>query len=135
MKIKVLVVDDKKVVRDCLRLLIQGEGDMEVVGEAESGRAAVELARDLYPDVVVMDISMPDLDGIEATRQILAEDPEAKVITLSMHSDPRFVAAMLDAGALAYVSKDQAFNELAFTIRKVVAGRACSNPRVSSVAE
>jgi len=123
MSIRILLADDHKIIREGLRALLDGESNMEVVAEAEDGRTAVQLTRKLSPDVVVMDISMPDLNGIEATRQILRDHPGAKVIALSMHSDRQFAARMLEAGASGYVVKDAAFEELATAIRTVVDGR------------
>lgn len=123
MKIKVLLVDDHKVFREGLRSLIEQQADLEVVGDAETGRVAVERAFQLKPDVVIMDIAMPDLNGIEATRQICARAPETKVVALSMHSDKRFVAGMLQAGALGYLLKANAFDEVVNAIRTVLAGK------------
>ena len=99
MTIKILLADDHKIVRDGLRTLIENEKDMEVVAEAEDGREAVKLTKKIIPKVVIMDITMPDLNGIDATRAILEEVPGVKVIALSMHSDRRFVSGMLEAGA------------------------------------
>jgi DNA-binding NarL/FixJ family response regulator len=104
---------------------------MQVVGEAENGRTAVELARKLLPDVVVIDISMPDLNGVEATRQLLADNPKVKVLVLSMHSDKRFVAQMLRAGALGYVLKECAFEELIRAIASVVANHFYLCPAIT----
>ena len=99
MPVRILVADDHKIVREGLIALLQKQSNMQVVGEAEDGRQAVRLAAELQPAVVIIDIGMPDLNGIEATRQIVAEDPRIKVIALSMHSDKRFVKGMLKAGA------------------------------------
>ncbi len=118
-KTKVLLADDHKIIRDGLRSLIRREKDMEVIGEAEGGRSAVRLAKELLPDVVIMDVSMPDMNGIEATRKIKAEVPGVKVVALSMHSDTRFISQMFDAGATGYLLKDCAFEELAGAIRSV----------------
>jgi len=109
--------------REGLRKLIEKQPDMEVVAEAENGRTAVQLAQKLFPEVVVMDIGMPDLNGIEATRQILANNPKVKVIALSMHSAKRFVMEMLKAGSLGYLLKDCAFEELALAIHAVIANK------------
>jgi two-component system, NarL family, response regulator NreC len=119
MSIRVLLVDDHRIVRDGLRILIMKQEDMEVVGEAQDGRSAIDLTIKLLPDVVIMDITMPDMNGITATRKMVAEVPGVKVIALSMHSDRRFVAGMIDAGALGYLLKDCAFEELAVAIRTV----------------
>ena len=99
MAIRILLADDHKIIRDGLRSLVEKERDMELAGEAENGRRTVSLARKLGPDVVIMDVTMPDLNGIEATRQLRRECPNVKVIALSMHSDKRFVLGMLEAGA------------------------------------
>ncbi len=133
MSVKILLADDHKIVRDGLRALIEGQPGMEVAGEAENGRAAVRLARDLSPDAVVMDVAMPDLNGIEATRQIVAEGAGARVIALSMHSDRRFVAEMLKAGASGYLLKDCAFEELTQAIQVVMGGQTYLSPGIASV--
>jgi len=118
---KIVLADDHKIMRDGLRVLLQKSIDMEVVGEAENGRQAIRLVDELHPQVVIMDISMPDLNGIEATRQILARKPSTKVIGLSMHADKRFVIGMFEAGAAAYLLKDCAFEELVQAIHAVIA--------------
>jgi len=110
--IRILLVDDHELMRQGLRSILDREEGVEVVGEAASGRAAVELARTLSPDVVVMDVAMKDLNGIEATRQIRAECPRVKVLALSSHSDSRYVSAILDAGACGYVLKANAYDDL-----------------------
>lgn len=120
MTTKIILADDHKIMRDGLRILLEKELGMQVIGEAETGHQAVRLAHELLPDVVIVDIGMPDLNGIEATRQILAKNPNVKVIGLSMHSDKRFVAGMLSAGASGYLLKDCAFEELANAIHAVV---------------
>jgi DNA-binding NarL/FixJ family response regulator len=125
MKIRVILADDHKIVRDGLRALIERGGDMEVVAEAENGRQALQLARKHRPDIVVMDISMPDLNGIDATRQILAEIKSVKVVALSMHSDWQYVDGMLRAGVSGYLLKDCAADELINCIHVVRAGRVC----------
>ena len=106
---------------------------MEVVAEANDGRSAVQLAQELQPDVVVMDVGMPGLNGIEATRQITNREPDAKVVALSMHSDRRFMGEMLKAGAKGYLLKDGAFEELATAIRSVVANKVYLSPRIADV--
>ncbi|MDD5643611.1 MAG: response regulator transcription factor, partial [Syntrophales bacterium] len=102
MAIKIILADDHKIVRQGLRNMLEQETDLEVIGEADDGRMAVRLVRELSPQVVIMDVGMPDLNGIEATRQVLAESPGVKVIGLSMHCDRRFVMNMLKAGASGY---------------------------------
>jgi len=132
MKTKVLLADDHKIFRDGLRTLIEKEG-MEVVGEAENGRKAIKLAEKLLPQVVIMDVSMPDMNGIEATRKIKAAIPDVKVIALSMHSDRRFVLGMLEAGASGYLLKDCAFGELAGAISQVATGNSYLSPKIADV--
>ena len=112
MKTRVLLVDDHGLMRQGLRAILESEEDVLVVGEAASGREAVELARSLQPDVVMMDVAMKDLNGIEATRQIRAQCPAVQVVALSGHSDPRYVAAILEAGACGYVLKADAYDDL-----------------------
>jgi len=133
MSIKVLLADDHKIVRDGLRTLLGKNAEVKVVGEAEDGRTTVQLAKKLSPDIVIMDVAMPDLNGIEATRQVVAEHPGIKVIAVSMHSDKRFVAEMLKAGASAYLSKDYAFDELEKVIRTVMANKVYLSPDISGV--
>jgi DNA-binding NarL/FixJ family response regulator len=130
MSIRVILADDHRIVREGLRSLLEKEKDIEVVGEAENGQTAVRLARRLNPDVVVMDISMPDLNGMEAAQRICAEAGRTKVIGLSMHSDRRFVTRMLKAGAAGYLLKDSAFETLAEAIRTVIAGRKYLSPSI-----
>jgi len=133
MSVKILLADDHKITRQGLRSLLEKEPDMEVVAEAEEGRTAVRLVRELLPDVVVMDVSMPDLNGMEATHQIVAEHPNVKVIALSIHSDNLFVSEMLKSGASGYLLKDCAFEELARAIHVVVDGKTYLSPAVSGV--
>jgi two-component system response regulator NreC len=113
--------------------LIEKQPDMKVVAEAENGRMAVQLAQKLLPEVVVMDIGMPDLNGIEATRQILANNPKVKVIALSMHSAKRFVVEMLKVGASGYLLKDCAFEELALAIRTAITNKVYVSPSVNGM--
>ena len=133
MKLRLLLADDHGMFREGLRALIEKQTDLEVVGEAANGREAVRLARDLKPTVVVMDVSMPDLGGVEATRRILKRSPKVKVIALSMHSDRRFVVEMLRAGAQGYLLKDCAYDELVRAIRTVAGGRVYLSPRIAGV--
>ena len=119
MTINVILADDHQIIREGLRALLEKEDDVTVVAEAADGRTTVKLCRELSPDVVIMDITMPNLNGIEATHQILAEFPNIKVIALSMHSDKRFVAEMFKAGAMGYLLKDSAFEELNCALRTV----------------
>ena len=117
MSIRILIADDHQIMRQGLKILLEKEPDMEVVAEAEDGRRTVSLVKELIPHVVVMDVKMPDLNGIEASLQILSELPEVKVVALSMYADRRFVTNMLKAGAHGYLLKDCAFEELAHAIR------------------
>ncbi len=133
MRLRLLLADDHGMFREGLRALIEKQTDLEVVGEAANGREAVRLARDLTPTVVVMDVSMPDLNGVEATRRILKRSPKAKVIALSMHSDRRFVVEMLRAGAQGYLLKNCAYEELVCAIRTVAGGRVYLSPRIAGV--
>jgi len=123
MEIRILVADKHRVVREAICSLLRNEFGMDIVGEAEDGRTAVQLARELRPDVIIMETSMPNLNGIEATRQIVHELPDVKVIALSAHSDRRSVCEMLKAGALGYLPKRCAFQELVSAIQNVVANR------------
>ncbi len=133
MTTKILIVDDHKIVRDGLRMLVEKQPGMVVAGEAENGRNAVQLALKLVPDVVIMDVTMAGLNGIEATRQIHKEQPQIKLIALSMHSDRRFVTGMLEAGASGYLLKDCAFEELASAIEGVIANRIYLSPEITDI--
>lgn len=120
MSISILLADDHKLIRDGLRSLVEKETDMEVIAEADNGRSAVRLAIELSPAVVLIDISMPDMNGIEATKQILAAIPGCKVVALSMNADKRFIMEILKAGASGYLLKNCAYEELASAIRTVI---------------
>lgn len=133
MSIRILLADDHKITRQGLRSLLDENDDMEVLAEAENGRDAIELARKLNPDVIIMDVSMPDLNGVEATRQIIQENHDVRVIALSMHSDTLFVSEMLKSGASGYLLKDCAFQELEQAIRTVTDGKAYLSPSISGV--
>lgn len=133
MSIKILLADDHKIVRDGLRSLFEKQADMEVVAEAENGRKAVQLAQRKKPDVVIMDINMPDLNGMEASRQIIAALPQVKVIALSMHSDRRFIAGMFKAGASGFLLKTCAFDELLRAIKEVVVNRTYLSSTVAEI--
>jgi two-component system response regulator NreC len=133
MTVRVLLADDHRIFRDGLRTLIDKETGMEVVAEAENGRKAVNLAEKLAPNVIVMDVTMPDMNGIEATRNIMAGLSHVKVIGLSIHSDRRFVLGMLENGASGYLLKDCAFSELAVAIRKVTTGHTYLSPSIAEV--
>lgn len=133
MSIRVLLADDHKIMRDGLRTLLEKDQEIIVVGEAEDGREAVQLAGKLSPDVIIMDVAMPDLNGIEATRRITAENPGIKLVGLSMHSDRRFISEMLKAGASGYLLKDCAFEELVTAIKSVVKDRVYLSPCIAEV--
>jgi two-component system response regulator NreC len=131
--IKIVLADDHQIVRHGLRSLLSAEPDMEVVGEADNGRAVVRLVQEQNPQVVIMDISMPDLNGIEATRQIRGEAPGIKVIALSMHSDSLFVLNMFKAGASGYLLKDCALEELVKAVRTVLNRKIYLSPGISDI--
>jgi DNA-binding NarL/FixJ family response regulator len=133
MSIKVLLADDHGIIRQGLCSLLEKQSDIDVVGEAEDGQKAVALVRELAPDIVIMDITMPNLNGVDATRQITAESPGVKVIALSIHSNKRFVADMLKAGASGYILKECLFDELIQSIRTVVGGNIYLSPRITGV--
>jgi len=133
MTIRVVLADDHQIVREGVRSLLMKEADIEVVETAQNGRDAVRLARELKPHIVIMDISMPDLNGIEATRQILGNNPGQKVIALSMHTDKRFVLDMFRAGASAYLLKDCAHEELAHAIWAVYANKVYLSTAIADI--
>jgi two-component system, NarL family, response regulator NreC len=123
MAVKVLLAEDHHIIRQGIRSLLEKEMGIRVVGEATDGRETVRLARELEPDVVVMDVSMPNLNGMEATRRICEADPDIKVIALSVHSDDQYVSGMLTAGACGYLLKDCVFDELVKAIESVSNGQ------------
>lgn len=123
MSIRILLADDHKIVREGLRGLLEKQPDMEVIAEARDGRTTLRLVEELSPNVVVMDVAMPDLNGIEATRLIVNKHPDTKVLALSMYADRRFVVGMLGAGASGYLLKDCAFEELIQAIRTITANQ------------
>jgi two-component system, NarL family, response regulator NreC len=129
----ILLVDDHKIMRQGLRSLLSGHPGMSVVAEAENGRKAVELTKETRPDVVIMDVSMPDMNGIEATHQVKMSAPGTKVIALSIHSDRRYVLQMFRAGASGYLLKDCAFEELTRAIRAVSSGQAYLSPGIAGM--
>jgi two-component system, NarL family, response regulator NreC len=131
MSVEIIIADDHKLMREGLRSLLTQNGDIIVVGQANNGREAVRLAERCHPDLVVMDVSMPDLNGIDATRQIVTRSPKTKVIALSMHSDRQFVAEMFRAGAKGYLLKDSAFEELANAILKVARNETYIAPKLT----
>ncbi len=133
-KIQILIADDHKIVRDGLKTLINKKGTaVRVVAEADNGRQAVELARQAHPDVVLMDVIMPNMNGIDATRAIVKNIPGVRVIGLSMHDEKRYVLGMFEAGASGYLLKDCSFNELHTAIRDVVGGKLYLSPQISDM--
>jgi len=133
MSIRIVLADDHAILRDSLSQAFQREGDMEIVGQASDGHFAVERARELKPDIVVMDINMPNLNGVEATREIRREAPGVKVIALSMHSAKPCVKEVYRAGASAYLVKNCGFDELARAVRTVAAGKTYVSPSISDL--
>lgn len=131
MTVRVLLVDDHRMMREGLRALLAEASDIEVVGESSDGRTALDLVRTLRPDVVVMDVGMPDLNGVEATRQIRAEHEGVRVIALSTHMDKSYVHHMLEAGACGYVLKIAAHDELLRAVRAASLGRTYLSPEIA----
>ena len=127
-RIRILLADDHTVMRRGLRLLLEQQADFQVVGEADDGRQAVEMAASLHPDIAVLDIGMPLLNGIEATRQLLAADPSLAVVVLSMHSDESYVLRALKAGAKGYLLKNSAEADLIQAVRAVAEGKSFFSP-------
>lgn len=131
MSIKILLVDDHKLMREGLRALLEAQLDMDVIAEASNGLDAIDSAVMYEPDVVIMDINMPGLNGIEATRQIYKNRPEIKILGLSVHCDQHFVMEMLQSGASGYLLKDCALDELALAIRTVISGNSYLSPAIT----
>jgi RNA polymerase sigma factor (sigma-70 family) len=132
-KIKILFADDHTLIRGGLRLIVEQQPDMTVVGEAEDGRKAVTLAASLNPDVAVLDIGMPNLNGIEAAKQITQAEPRTAVVVLSMHRDETYILRALKAGVRGYLLKDSAESDLVRAIRAVAEGKSFFSPAVSKV--
>lgn len=130
---KILIADDHGIVREGLKFLLEKQSDIQIVAEARDGSEAVKLTAELLPDVVIMDISMPNLNGIEATRLILGQNPVVRVIILSMYSDRRFVTKALKAGALGYVLKSYLFDELLKAIHTVARNEHYLSPQITDV--
>jgi len=131
MSVRIILADDHKIMREGLRALLAKQKEIEVIAEADSGRGVIELCSQLHPDVVVIDISMPDLNGIDAARQITRQAPDIKVIALSMHSDKKYVKEMLAAGASGYLLKDAAFEELGMAIATVLKNKTYLSPQIT----
>jgi len=132
-KIRVLVADDHGIVREGLKFVLQQSPDFEVIGEAEDGRTAVSLAEKLMPDVVVIDIGMPQLNGIDATAQILRRSPGSKVLILSMHEDEVYLVRALAAGVKGYLVKGSAFGDLPGAVRTVMGGKCFFSPSIATL--
>lgn len=130
-KIRVILADDHRILREGIRALIEDQDDMVVVGESEDGMATVKMVGELEPDVVVMDIAMPLLNGLEATRQIHRDFPQVKVLILTMHDNEEYIRQVLAAGALGYVLKDAAARDLLGAIRTVNQGEAILSPAIT----
>ena len=131
--IRVLLADDQKLMRQALRVFVETQPDMEVVGEAQDGRSAVIQAIALQPDVILMDLQMPRLDGVEATREVLASCPEAKVVAVTTFHSEEYVIPALRAGASAYLLKDSEPDDIAAGIRAALAGEFVASPRVTEI--
>jgi two-component system response regulator NreC len=129
--IKILLADDHTIVRQGLRLILSAQPDLQVVGEAANGREAVDLAHKLQPDIVVIDVAMPELNGIEATRRMIESTPRLRVLVLSMHKEPVYVREILKAGARGYILKDAIDTELLSAVRSVARGDGYISPAVS----
>lgn len=130
-KLRLLLVEDHELVREGVRVLIGAQADMEVVGEAGDGRTAIRLAEELRPDIVVMDISMPDMNGLQATEKLKHLRPEIKILTLTRHTDVGFLQKLLGAGASGYILKQSASTELLRAIRTVASGGNYLDPAVA----
>ena len=131
MELKIMIVDDHKILRDGLRNMIEKYPNFKVVGEATDGREALKLSQSLKPDVVIMDVAMEGLNGVEATRQIVQQSPEIKIIGLSMHSNKQFILGMFKAGAYGYLLKDSDSSELIEAIKKVAQNKKYISQRIS----
>ncbi len=134
MRVRVLLAEDHTLVRSGIRLLLENSGKVEVLGEAGDGHEAIELTRQLQPEVVLMDVGLPLLSGIEAARQIHAAQPEVRILMLSMHADRQYLLESLRAGASGYVLKDAAFTELLTALRSVQSGHTYLSPALAEIA-
>jgi RNA polymerase sigma factor (sigma-70 family) len=133
MNTRIILADDHRILREGIGAMLRQVPEFEIVGEAGDGNEAVRLARDLRPDVVVTDVSMPGMNGIEAIRRIVSEVPGVKTLCLSVHDEKRLVAAVMDAGASGYLLKDCAFDELLRAVRTVLAGQVWISPSIAGV--
>jgi len=131
MPIRIVLCDDHQIIREGLRSLLEKQPDMTVVGEALNGLSAIKLVSEKKPDIVILDIAMPEMNGIAAARRIFADHPKVKVLALSMHSDHHFVTEMLEAGASGYMLKDSAFGELTTAIRTIISGGLFISPHIA----
>lgn len=129
---RILIADDSNVVREAISFLVSKEDDMEVAGQAQDGQSAVELTAQLQPDVIVIDVAIPNSNGIEAARKIVSAQPGVKIVALSRHRDRWSVQRILDAGAIGYVAKNRTFEELIFAIRTVVENQTYVSPCISA---
>jgi len=133
MTLRIVLADDHEIMRQGLRVLLEKHSDMEVVGEANDGLKAIELAKELDPDVVVMDVNMPGVDGADATRRIVSEQPDIRIVALSMHSKKGFIIEMLKAGASGYVLKENAFSELVNAITTVMGNEIYLSSKITRI--
>ncbi len=133
MVLRVLLVDDHEIMRQGLRLLLEKNSDMDVVGEANDGLKAIELTKELEPDVVVMDVNMPGVDGPDATRRIVSSQPDTRIVALSLHSKKGFIIEMLKAGASGYVLKENAFSELVNAINTVMGNEIYLSSKITRI--
>lgn len=130
-KIRIILVDDHRILREGIRSLLEEHDDIEVIGEAEDGRSAVKLVGELQPDVVLMDIAMPQLNGLEATRQIKRDNPDVRVLILTVHDNEEYIRQVLATGAMGYVLKYAAASELLSAIRTVYRGESVLSPAIT----
>lgn len=132
MPVNILIVDDHQMFREGMRYLLERDNEFRIIGEAQNGRIAVSLAAQLKPDIILMDVNMKDLNGIEATRQIISNDPSARVIALSMHSERQVVTEMLLAGVKGYLLKDGPFEEVLLCIKHVIDDDVYLSPKIAT---
>ena len=131
MPVRILLVDDHKIMREGLRSLLEKEADFEIVAEAENGQEAVRLAHDAKPEIIIMDVAIPVMNGIEAATKIREIAPDAKIVALTMHTDKNYLTGMLRAGTVGYLLKDCAAEELVFAIRQIIAGKGFISPEIA----